>query len=267
MQNQEFSVPVLGLKISRLGFSGAMRECQNRIRLKQGGYFCFVNVHLVTEALSHPKLRGALEKADLLFADGVPLLWTSHLKKTPIESRVCGPDLMAAFLKRPELGFRHGLIGGEPGIAEGLAKNFGIEAVCYSPPKRSFSPENAKEDWKNFRALCPKGWVPQLVWMGLGAPKQELWMHEVHSLSPETLFFGVGAAFDFLGGSKQRAPLWMQSSGLEWLHRLSQEPKRLSKRYLTTNSRFMTELFLELLPPLSRGRDKVSQWVDQWLGK
>jgi N-acetylglucosaminyldiphosphoundecaprenol N-acetyl-beta-D-mannosaminyltransferase len=115
---------------------------------------------------------------------------------------------------------------------------------------RPFSAENAREDWAAFLKLCPQ--TPQLVWVGLGAPKQERWMREVAKVAPETLFFGIGAAMDFLSESKARAPGWMQRNGLEWFFRLVQEPRRLGMRYLATNSRFLIKALVSLCSPSSR---------------
>jgi N-acetylglucosaminyldiphosphoundecaprenol N-acetyl-beta-D-mannosaminyltransferase len=132
----------------------------------------------------------------------------------------------------------HKFVGGRPGQSEAIAQAFGVRGVHFSPEFRAFSAENAAQDWAQFLRLCPGGEAPRLVWVGLGAPKQELWMECVSRLAPRTVFLGVGAAFDFLSESKRRAPKWAQRSGLEWAHRLVSEPQRLGVRYLTTNARF-----------------------------
>jgi N-acetylglucosaminyldiphosphoundecaprenol N-acetyl-beta-D-mannosaminyltransferase len=141
----------------------------------------------------------------------------------------------------------HGFVGGAPGQAEEIAAMFGVKGVFYSPPYRSFSSENAVDDWNRFLDLCPNRVPPSCVWVGLGAPKQEFWMQTISPLAPATLFFGVGAAFDFLSGSIKRAPKWMRDSGFEWLYRASQEPKRLFIRYLITNTKFLYLATAELL--------------------
>lgn len=246
------SVDILGISVSRLGMAGVIRACEDRIAASQGGYVCFSNVHSVTESTSNPELRSALNSAFLSVADGVPLVWTSRLKSKPVETRVCGPDFTTAWLKKhPEL--TYGLIGGAPGRAEELARRFDIQATCYSPPMRSFSPENAREDWNEFLKLNTSAKRPRVVWVGLGAPKQELWMQAVSAVAPETLFFGIGAAFDFLTGAKSRAPAWMQNNGLEWAFRLLQEPRRLARRYLITNALFTVKIAEELLKSLWQG--------------
>ena len=150
---------------------------------------------------------------------------------------MCGPDFTEALLAR-EATRTHGFIGGAPGQAERIAARFGIFAVTYCPPMRGFSADAAVEDWQRFLERCPDRRPPLLVWVGLGAPKQERWLRTVSAIAPDVMFFGVGAAFDFLSGSR-RAPRWLQRPGLEWVHRLTMEPKRLWKRYLVTNSRFV----------------------------
>jgi N-acetylglucosaminyldiphosphoundecaprenol N-acetyl-beta-D-mannosaminyltransferase len=236
---------ILGVSLTRLGFSEVIEACEKKMKQRQGGYVCFANVHTVTESTYHPALQRALNGATFSVADGMPLVWVSRMKHSPVRSRVCGPDFMAAFFKKnPDSNY--GMIGGAPGQAEQIARLFGIQATCYSPPIRPFSEANALEDWKNFVSLCPEGRPPAMVWVGLGAPKQELWMQAASREAPETLFMGVGAAFDFLAQRKKRAPVWMQDRGLEWLYRLSQEPGRLWKRYLVTNSMFVGLVTLDL---------------------
>jgi N-acetylglucosaminyldiphosphoundecaprenol N-acetyl-beta-D-mannosaminyltransferase len=243
---RDSKVDILGIAVSRLGMDGTIQACEERLTQKQGGYVCFANVHSVTESTNDPQIKKALNQSFLSVADGLPLIWTSRLKKEPIKTRVCGPDFTAAWLKaHPEM--TYGFIGGMPGRAEELAHCFGVIAICYSPPIRPYSRENSLEDWQSFLKLCPSGKAPAVVWVGLGAPKQELWMHVVSEVAMGTMFFGIGAAFDFLTGAKARAPLWMQENGLEWLYRLGQEPSRLAKRYLVTNSLFTFKLAKEMV--------------------
>jgi N-acetylglucosaminyldiphosphoundecaprenol N-acetyl-beta-D-mannosaminyltransferase len=118
---------------------------------------------------------------------------------------------------------------------------------------RPFSPEAAREDWQELVRRNGSQPLPHVVWVGLGAPKQELWMNSLSAAVPEVLFMGVGAAFDFLTETKKRAPQWMQKTGLEWLYRLIQEPKRLWRRYFQTNSRFVFLVLREALNPRKLG--------------
>lgn len=229
---------ILRSEISRVPFRDALElavaHAEGRSEL--GGYACFVNAHTVTEGSRDRDFQRTLDEARWRFPDGVPLVWASRWLKAPIPERVCGPDFMAALAPRAGI---NGLIGGRPGDAEAIARRLSCPVIAYSPPFRNFSVQNAREDWQAFLSVCPQGRAPRIVWVGLGAPKQERWMHAVTTLAPETLFLGVGAAFDFFSGRKKRGPAWMQRVGLEWLYRLGSEPGRLLGRYLGSNSRFI----------------------------
>jgi len=250
-------VRILTTDVSRLSFSEALDAVSKRLAQGQGGYACFINVHLVTEAARDQRVQQALSDATFPLADGVPLVWVSRLKRQAIGSRVCGPDFMREFIQsRP--GVTHAFVGGAPGQAEGLASRFDLMAACYSPPMRSFSDSHAREDWENL-LKASGGVIPQVVWVGLGAPKQELWCQAVSRLAPSTMFMAVGAAFDFLTGTKSRAPLWMQKSGLEWFYRLTQEPGRLWKRYLVNNSLFLWYLVTDRLSKGGRHQGRLRE--------
>jgi N-acetylglucosaminyldiphosphoundecaprenol N-acetyl-beta-D-mannosaminyltransferase len=238
VHDQDGSTVALGeLEVSRLGLDAALAACEDRIARGAGGSACFVNVHTLTEASRDVDLRAALLAATFRFADGMPLLWLARAKRAPIAARVSGPDFMEAMLRR-QGGQVHGLLGSTPAVTQELAARYGIRTVVHSPPIRPFSDANARDDWQAFVAQCPDRRPPRLVWVGLGAPKQELWMAVVSRAAPDVMFFGVGAAFDFLAGHKPRAPQLLRRLGLEWTHRLASEPRRLWKRYLVSNARF-----------------------------
>ena len=228
---------LLGVSISTLGLDAALAACRARIAAGQGGYACFVNVHTLTESTRDRALRDALAGATFCFADGMPLVWLARALGTPIAGRVCGPDFMAALLAA-ERDRVHGFLGGAPGRGEVIAGRFGVRAAVHAPPMRAFSPARAAEDWEALLACSPGGRPPEIIWVGLGAPKQERWLHEVSRRAPGSLLFGVGAAFDFLSGATPRAPELLQRAGLEWAFRLATEPRRLWRRYLATNTRF-----------------------------
>jgi len=231
------TVALGALEVSRLGLPAALAACEARLTRRAGGSACFVNVHTLTEAGRDTHLCEALRAASFLFADGVPLVWLARAKRTPIATRVCGPDFMDAMLRR-QAAQVHGLIGASPEVTGAVAARYGIQAIAHSPPMRPFSEAHALEDWQAFVARCPGQDPPRLVWVGLGAPKQERWIAAVSRAAPGVMFFGVGAAFDFLAERKPRAPRVLQRLGLEWTHRLASEPGRLWKRYLIANARF-----------------------------
>lgn len=227
------TVTLFDVPISRLALGAAVEECVSRIASGAGGYACFVNVHSLVESTRQPALRESLRGATYCFADGMPLVWLSRRYGDPIAGRVAGPDFMAALIDRTRH-LRHGLIGGD-GLGDRIAQRCGLDAVIHVPPRRAFSPAHALEDWEAFRA---HGDVPPIVWVGLGAPKQEQWIATVAPHAPGVMLFGVGAAFDLLAGVQARAPRWMQTRGLEWAYRLAREPRRLAGRYAVTNARF-----------------------------
>lgn len=200
----------------------------------------FCNVHLVVTAHDSRSLLEKLENGSLNATDGMPLVWMAGLLGMRGQ-RVPGPDLMRSVMDRGRaVGARHFLYGGAPGVAEALERRLGaelpgIEVVGVSAPP--FRPSTALEldaDLTRIQAAHP-----DFVWVGLGAPKQEYWVEEARSRLQVAGLLAVGAAFDFHSGGKRRAPRWMQHVGLEWLYRLASEPRRLWRRYVVTNTKFL----------------------------
>ena len=199
----------------------------------------FCNVHLTVTAHDSVGLLETLERGSLNATDGMPLVWMAR-RLGVRGDRVPGPDLMLAVMDRGRArGARHYLYGGAPGVAEALERRLladlpGLHvAGVFSPP---FTPQAELLDVDLARIQAT---VPDYVWVGLGAPKQEFWVEEARDRLHAAGILAVGAAFDFHSGSKRRAPRWMQRTGLEWLYRLASEPRRLWRRYLVTNTRFV----------------------------
>ena len=229
------SKPIVGLPITRLSFAAALEACAARARARSGGVVSFVSLHTLTTAGESAAYRELLSRSTFNFADGVSVVWLSALKGDPIPGRVRGPELMPALLALLG-GMAHAFVGGAPTQAERIARGHGLASIWACPRYPSaLTPgeleTRAREDWAALVTRSPAG-APPVCWVGLGSPKQERWMHAVARDAPETLFFGVGAAFDFLAGDKPRAPRLVQRAGLEWLHRLGSEPRRLGRRYL-----------------------------------
>src|SRR5215213_6405655 len=194
----------------------------------------FAAVHTLVEASRSGEMHGCLASAEVVAPDGVPLVWYGRLKGKQAQ-RVCGPDTMLAVLDRARLdGSRHFFYGGAPGVAEQLAREMqrrfvGLQiAGVYCPPFRAL---RADETDAIVKLIDASG--ADYVWVGLGSPKQDLWMQHMQPRLRASVLLGVGAAFDFHAGVKRRAPRWMQRTGLEWTHRLISEPRRLAGRYLT----------------------------------
>ena len=213
----------------------------------RGGYVCVTGVHGVMEAQQNSQFKKILDHAMLVVPDGVPTVWVGRWEGFKNMGRVFGPDLMLEVCRRSvSSGHTHFLYGGVPGIAEELRENLqrrfpGIRIVgTYTPPFRSLNPQE-KADLQDRLSIV----APDIIWVGLSTPKQEQFMYEnVHLLNCKVMV-GVGAAFDIHTGRLNDAPDWMKSAGLQWLHRLCQEPSRLWRRYLFNNSAFLIRIALQ----------------------
>lgn len=212
-------------------------------------YVCVTGVHGVMESQSDESLRAIHNQAGLVTPDGMPLVWLSRLRGANHVDRVYGPDLMLACCQRSvQHGWRHFLFGGAPGVpdllSDRLQRRFpGIKIVgTLSPP---FRPLSDREDEDIVRVINEAR--PDIVWVGLSTPKQERWMAAHLNRLQARVLLGVGAAFDFHAGLKRQAPRWMQQVGMEWLFRLATEPRRLWRRYLTNNPRFIGRLIRQEL--------------------
>lgn len=207
------------------------------------------SMHGVVEAQRDHRFKDILNSTDLVVPDGTPLIWAGRRRGYDLPRRVYGPDLMLAFCeKTQDQGYRHFFYGGEPGVAEQLADSLKRRfppmkiAGTYSPP---FRPLNKDED-EEIVAMISRA-APDVLWVGLGTPKQERWMHEHKNKLGVPVVVGVGAAFDMISGRRRQAPRWMRERGFEWLFRLCQEPRRLWRRYLIYGTEFVFLIVLENL--------------------
>jgi N-acetylglucosaminyldiphosphoundecaprenol N-acetyl-beta-D-mannosaminyltransferase len=229
-------------------FSGKADEAAalvlERVRTRRGGYVCFCNVHVVVSALHDDALRDSLDAAWARFPDGAPVAWMQRRLGERGAQRVAGPDLMPRIFELGvPLALRHYLVGSTDDVLERIRGRF---------PEVLFAGSAAPEIENGVAVssdLCAdiRAAQPDLVWCAFGAPKQELWIREHAPLLAPAVVLGVGAAFDFVGGAKPRAPVRMQALGLEWLHRLVSEPRRLTGRYVRTNSEFVVRAARDLV--------------------
>jgi N-acetylglucosaminyldiphosphoundecaprenol N-acetyl-beta-D-mannosaminyltransferase len=231
-------VDVLGVRVTAASVRSATDEVTTYALAGAGGYVCLCNVHVLMTAKGHMEVREALESARAVFADGGPIAWLQRRSGCDAE-RVAGPDLFAAVISEGRAqGLRHFLFGASESVLAGLTSELqslypGVRIVgAIAPPVASH--EQLGGRWvEQIRASRP-----HIIWCALGAPKQELWANRFAAEVAPSLIVGVGAAFEFVAGTKTRAPMWMQRAGLEWLHRLAQEPRRLAPRYLSSNAQF-----------------------------
>jgi N-acetylglucosaminyldiphosphoundecaprenol N-acetyl-beta-D-mannosaminyltransferase len=207
----------------------------------RAGFSCLCGVHGIITAQHRESLMLAMRDAWVNFPDGAPVAWLLRRVGHPAAHRVAGPDLMPRVIEAGQAhGLRHLLFGSTPEVLERLQTRIrerfpeALIVGAISPPFRSLSSQEEAELTAVIRAARP-----HIVWVGLGLPKQDEWMWRNRAAYTPALALGVGAGFEFLAGTKARAPLWMQRAGLEWLHRLTHEPRRLAARYLTTNTEFL----------------------------
>lgn len=217
------------------------------VEKENGGYVCFSTVHMVMESYDDAEFAEKVNGADYIVTDGMPIVWMQKLQGKKSATRVRANDLMILLCEYAEKsGLKIGFYGGRQEvidtILERAEKDFpNLEIVyAFSPPFRALTEEEDAEIVKNI-----KNSGAQILFVGLGCPKQENWM-AAHKNSFPAIMLGVGASFDFYAGNIKESPEWMGKLGLEWLYRLTQEPKRLWKRYIILNPRFMGLAMLQL---------------------
>lgn len=238
---------VLGSWITPLDLNGAVRLLIEMVQSHARSYVCIANVYTTTLAVRDEQFREASNGAVAVVADGVPVLWRVRAAGYPNVGRVHGADLVEATCAAGiDQGLRHGFFGGLEGVAEAMVArlreryptlkvtgvwNPGVIQRGQTSPSYLIDAINASR--------C------DILWVGIGAPKQEIWMAQHRSQLQAPAMIGVGQAFDIIAGRTVRAPDWMSCHGLEWLHRLAHDPRRLWKRYLMYNSLFLWYLMLE----------------------
>ena len=241
-------VNVLGVGISAINLDLAINAIGEAIAEKRKGYVCVTGVHGVMEAQADENFRRILNRSFLTTPDGMPMVWAGHLAGFGHMARVYGPDLMNLVCEFTRgKGYSHFLFGGAEGVAVELKQRLegkfpGLRIVgTYTPPFRALEPAEEAEFVRSIAELRP-----DIIWVGLSTPKQERFMARYWERLDTTLMFGVGAAFDFHAGRVRQAPPWMQRGGLEWLFRLGCEPRRLWRRYLRNNPRFLLRSFCQV---------------------
>lgn len=232
---------ILAMQVDVTNLVDAVSNIFSLISNGEGGYICVANVHMCMETNDHLDFRQVVNDADLTVADGRPIYWAQKLLGFKQAKQIRGQSLMTELCRQSTLqNLRIGLYGGHnqvvlAKVTDALVKLFPQINICYqySPPHRLLTEEENSKVIDDINEANV-----DILFVGIGCPKQEIWMAKnVTKLS--CMQIGVGAAFDFIAGEKKHAPKWLQKIGLEWLHRLMNEPRRLAIRYLKQNPRFI----------------------------
>lgn len=255
--NNLTSIKILKTRVDALQIPDIIQYMEDCIaKNTRHNYIIVANVDTIMQSKFNSQMQEAVNASSLSAPDGFPLLVMQRLYGNPLKKRAYGPDLMKDFLRiSEEKKYSHFFYGATEAALSKLTNN--LKALfpkvlirgAYSPPFRPLAPD---ED-KSIMEMINKA-APDVLWVGLGCPKQELWMHSHREKLNVPVMVGVGAAFDFLAGTKPQAPRWVRESGFEWLFRLITEPKRLWRRYLVNDSLFIyyagIELFLHRFRPV-----------------
>jgi N-acetylglucosaminyldiphosphoundecaprenol N-acetyl-beta-D-mannosaminyltransferase len=234
-------VNILGLPIDNCTMHEALQKIVGYVEGHQFSFAATPNVDFVIKARKDPVLRDLYEKANLVVADGVPLLWASRMLGTPLQERINGTDLFERTCElAAERGYSVYLLGGNPGAARNACKKLvarlpELRIAGWECPPYGFGGD-VDENLKVQARIRESG--AQILFLGFGTPKQEKWISAYGREAGISFAVGVGISFSFVGGEIKRAPRWMQHGGLEWLWRLLKEPKRLWKRYLVEDIPF-----------------------------
>jgi N-acetylglucosaminyldiphosphoundecaprenol N-acetyl-beta-D-mannosaminyltransferase len=262
-------VNILGVGVSAISMSDALHHSDALLQQGLPGYICVTGVHGIMEAQVDDEFRNTLNSSFLTTPDGMPTVWLGHWHGYENMTRVYGPDFMLELCELSvSRGYKHFLYGGNPGIAEQLKEALltrfpGLQITgTFTPP---FRPLNAEEESELERQLYHA--QADILWCGLSTPKQERFMTQYCGKLPVKLMVGVGAAFDINSGNLKDAPKWMKGAGLQWLHRLLMEPRRLASRYLRNNPKFVWLTCLQIsglrkfpmqIPALPANNEKIA---------
>jgi N-acetylglucosaminyldiphosphoundecaprenol N-acetyl-beta-D-mannosaminyltransferase len=236
---------VLGMRVDATSYAETADAVIERAESGAGGMVCVATAHMAIECFDDPGLRRAVNSADRVTPDGMSLVWALRRMGVDAATRVYGPSLLPILCARAEargiaVGFYGGTAEVQGALGAELRRRFPRLRIpfAWSPPFREL---DAAEDAAACDAITAAG--VGILFVGLGCPKQERWM-AAHRDALPCVLVGVGAAFDFLAGAKPQAPAWIQGAGLEWLFRLGSEPRRLWRRYLVGNARFLYHFLL-----------------------
>ncbi len=253
------TVTLHGIRLHALTESQTIQTILDRLARSEGGWVVTANLDHIRRLVHDPAYADLCSPADLMVADGMPLVWAARLQRTPLPERVAGSSMVWTLTKAAAHNSRSiFLLGGDPGTAERAADTFrqhfpalhiaGLHCPAFGFEKDAAAITSIKE------MICEAR--PDIIFVALGSPKQEKLISQLREISPASWWIGVGISFSFVCGDVKRAPKWMQRLGLEWIHRLLQEPRRLARRYLVDDLPFVFKLFASALRNRSP-REKV----------
>jgi N-acetylglucosaminyldiphosphoundecaprenol N-acetyl-beta-D-mannosaminyltransferase len=239
-------VRIMGLDLDRVSEAQAARLALTGVDAGRGGWICPANLDVLRRVTRESEIRRVVDRADLVVADGAPLVWASYLQRDALPERVAGSSLVLDSI--PERAARAGasvfLLGGDPGVADTAAQRLrerhpGLRLAGTHCPPQGF--EHAPQLMGEIEAALRSA-RPDIVFVALGFPKQERLILHLRPLFPHIWFVACGISLSLLSGDVARAPRWVRRAGLEWLHRLVQEPRRLARRYLLDGIPFMARV-------------------------
>ncbi len=240
------TIEIAGMSIDVLDYDAVLDEMFSALARKEGGWIVTANLDILRRSVVDPEMQALYASADLRVADGMPLVWAARLQGDRLPQRVAGSTLSWRIAERAA---REGrsiyLLGGDPGAAEGsrrvLENRYPGLRICGSSSPMVSNPATLDQIETLVEAIEPT--KPDIVYVAFGSPKQEYVARDLRERLPNTWFIGVGISLGFISGQVERAPEWMQELGLEWVHRLVQEPRKLAHRYLVDDLPFAALLF------------------------
>lgn len=245
---EEPHASVLGVQVDALDMATALNRIETALAARQKGYVCMAGVHGIMEAQRNHEVKRAFSESFLALPDGMPTVWVGRSQGLRWMQRVAGPDLMLeVFGRRQFARYSHFLYGGKPGVAQELSANLSRRfpwvriAGTYTPPFRNLTLVEKRD-----LIAAVRNARPSIIWVGISTPRQEMFMQRYLPLLDTSLMFGVGAAFDFHTGRIRDSAEWIKRAGLQWFHRLIQDPRHLLWRYLRNNPEFVWRIALQL---------------------
>jgi N-acetylglucosaminyldiphosphoundecaprenol N-acetyl-beta-D-mannosaminyltransferase len=258
---REERVALMGVEIDRLNESETIAVALDRLREDVGGWICPTNLDVLRQCVESEEIRELVRTADVVVADGMPLVWASRLAGRPLPGRVAGSSLIETLPREAAAaGATVFLLGGNPGAAEQAAERLRASTPDLQITGVLCPPMGFERDAAELAAIeaALRHARPDIVFVGLGFPKQERLIERLRPVLPQAWFVSCGISFSFVSGEVARAPRWIQRAGLEWLHRLAQEPRRLFRRYVVQGLPFLAQVGAQALASRLRAAQPAS---------